>query len=253
MEVALETGSSECSGAVADDDGQLWRGYKLATVRTRLEEAGSLTPVEVGPIQTHDHKRCGRLLARRPVRRGSDRLLMDRRLLDGATITPLKRQQAVDVIVPLRHDMLSYQEAVLAEVARRWPAHPTRPDQQIAGVRGVEPVWDECHVTLNACVIRVYNQKQQALDDIVLVTTDLSLSAVWIVKHDEQRPAREQDDEQLKRGGGRLNKLSSTRYRQIVCYLLTLVPATACTNSWPTPRPARAVPTSRGRPSPLSR
>lgn len=189
-----------------------------------LDTAGILTQVPVGPIQTHDHKLCGPLLARSPVLRAGDLLLMDRGLVDGATITQLKPARGVDVIVPLRSDRRSYQEAVkLAQRADRWDAHPTRPDQQIAFVRGVEPVWDECQVTLNAGVIRFYNQKKQALDDIVLVTTDRSLNARWIVKHYQARPEVEPDYEQLKSGGWWLKKLSSTRYSQSVFYRLTVV------------------------------
>jgi hypothetical protein len=56
-----------------------------------------------------------------------------------------------------------------------------------------------------------------------LAPTDLRLSAEWIVKHYEQRPEVEQDYEQLKSGGWFLKKLSSTRYSQIVFYLLTVV------------------------------
>jgi hypothetical protein len=224
VEVALETGTYECSGVVADEKGGLWRGYKLATVRTMLDTAGILTQALVGPIQMHDHKLCGPLLECSPVLRAGDLLLMDRGLLDGATITGLKGQSQVDVIVPLRSDMVSYQEAArMAQRAGRWDAHPSRPEQQIAFVRGVEHVWDECHVTLNACVIRFYNKRKQALDYIVLVTTDSNLSARWIVKHYEERPEVEQDYEQLKSGGWLLKKLSSTRYSQIVFYLLTVV------------------------------
>jgi hypothetical protein len=224
IEVALETGTYECSGVVADDEGRLWRGYKLATLRTLLDTAGLITQVQVGPIQMHDHTLCRPLLSDSPVLRAGDMLLMDRGLLDGATLTQLKRTRTVDVIIPLRSDMLSYQEAVkLATRAKKWDPHPTRPDQQIAFVRGVEHVWDECQVTLNACVIRFFNKKQQALDYIVLVTTDLRLTARWIVKHYEERPEVEQDYEQLKSGGWLLNKLSSTRYSQIVFYLLTVV------------------------------
>ena len=76
---------------------------------------------------------------------------------------------------------------------------------------------------LNACVIRFFNEKKQALDYIVLVTTDVRLNAKWIVKHYEQRPEIQQDYEQLKSGGWQLQKLSSTRYSQIVFYLLTVL------------------------------
>jgi hypothetical protein len=71
--------------------------------------------------------------------------------------------------------------------------------------------------------IRFFNEQKKALDYIVLVTTDLSLNAKWIVRHYEQRPEIEQDYEQLKSGGRLLQKLSSTRSSQIVFYLLTVV------------------------------
>jgi len=50
------------------------------------------------------------------------------------------------------------------------------------------------------------------------VTTDLELSASWIVRHYEERPEIEQDYEQMKSGGWQLQKLSSTRYSEIVFY-----------------------------------
>ena len=223
--VELERGTYECSGVVKDDDdGQLKRGYKLGTLRTLLETAGIITQVAVGQIQTHDCKLCEPMLKSCTVLRAGDLLLEDRGFLDGEMITYLKRERGVDVIVPLRHGMLSYEEAVkLATMAKQWQPHPTRPEQQIAFVHGVEHVWDECEVPLNACVIRFFNEKKKALDYIVLVTTDLSLNAKWIVKHYQQRPEVEQDYEQLKSGGWLLAKLSSTRYSQIVFYLLTVV------------------------------
>jgi Transposase DDE domain len=193
-------------------------------VRTLLDTAGLITQATVGQIQTHDTKLCESMLKSCTVFREGDLLLEDRGFLDGGTITYLKRDQGVDVIVPLRHGMLAYEEAVkLAQMANQWSPHPTRKEQQIAFVRGVEHVWDECEVPLNACVIRFFNEKKQALDYIVLVTTDLSLSAKWIVKHYQQRPEIEQDYEQLKSGGWQLQKLSSTRYSQVVFYLLTVL------------------------------
>ena len=175
-------------------------------------------------MQMHDCKLCEPMLKSRTVFRAGDLLLEDRGLLDGAMITYLKRERGVEVIVPLRHGMLSYEEAVkLAQMAGQWQPHPTRENQQLAFVRGVEHVWDECEMPLNACVIRFFNKKKKALDYLVLVATDLSLNAKWIVKHYQQRLEIEQDYEQLKSGGWLLQKLSSTRYSQIVFYLLTVV------------------------------
>ena len=55
------------------------------------------------------------------------------------------------------------------------------------------------------------------------MTTDLKLSAPWIVRHYEERPEIEQDYQQMKSGGWQLKKLSSTRYSEIVFYVLTVV------------------------------
>jgi hypothetical protein len=132
--------------------------------------------------------------------------------IDGATVSDVKRTRRVDVILPLKANMRATQEAIaLAELADQWQAHPTRAEQPIALVRGVEHMWTECEVPLNACVIRFWNKKKKWTDPIVLVTTDLKLTAPWIIRHDEERPEIEQDYEQMKSGGWQLKQLSSTR------------------------------------------
>ena len=224
LEVPLETGTYECSGVVKNDDGTYARGYKLATLRTLLDSAGLLSQVALAAIQVHDVALCRPLLEKAPVLRAGDLLLEDRGFIDGATVSHLKCQRRVDVILPLKTNMLATQEAVqLADVANQWEAHPSRADQTIAFVRGVEHMWAECEVPLNACVIRFWNKKKKRTDHIVLVTTDLKLSASWMVRHYEERPEIEQDYEQMKSGGWQLNKLSSTRYSEIVFYVLTVV------------------------------
>jgi len=224
VEVALETGTYECSGVVKNEDGTLSRGYKLATLRTLLDSAGLLTQVALSAIQVHDVAMCRPLLEKAPVLRAGALLLEDRGFLDGATLSSLKRQRQVDVIMPLKANRLATQEAIqLAEMANEWQAHPSRTAQSIALVRGVEHMWTECEVPLNACVIRFWNKKKKRTDHIVLVTTDQELSAPWIVRHYEERPEIEQDYEQMKSGGWQLQKLSSTRYSEMVFYVLTVV------------------------------
>ena len=224
VEVPIETGTYECSGVVKNQDGTLSRGYKLATLRTLLDSAGLLTQVAMSAIQGHDMALCRPLLAEAPVLRAGDLLLEDRGFLDGATLSALKHKRQVDVILPLKANMLATQEAIhLAAMADKWQAHPTRADQTIALVRGVAHRWTECAVPLNACVIRFWNKKKKCTDHLVLITTDLKLNAPWIVRHDEERPEIEQDYEQMKSGGWQLQKLSSTRYSEIVLYVLTVV------------------------------
>src|SRR6266481_5959867 len=224
VEVPLETGTYECSGVVKNDDGTRSRGDKLATLRTLLDHAGLITQLGLCPMQVHDLPSCRLLFETAPVLRKGDLLLEDRGFLDGATITLLKQQRHVDVIVPLKATMLSYKEAVqLAVLQDAWHPHPSRAHQHIAFVKGVAHVWDACHVPLNACVIRYWNRKKNVLDYMVLVTTDQRLTGPWIVRHYEERPEIEQDYEQMKSGGWQLKKLSSTRYSEIVFYVLTVV------------------------------
>jgi hypothetical protein len=217
VEVPLETGTYECSGVVKNDDGSRSRGYKLATLRTLLAQAGVLTQVGLCPIQVHDLPLCRLFFETASVLRQGDLLLEDRGFVDGETITLLKQQRHVDVIVPLKSTMVSYTEAVqLAELQDAWQPHPTRAHQHIAFVQGIEHLWEACQVPLNAGVIRYWNRKKNAVDHLVLVTTDQRLKGVWIVRHYEERPEIEHDDEQMKSGGWPLKKLSSTRYSEIV-------------------------------------
>jgi hypothetical protein len=50
----------------------------------------------------------------------------------------------------------------------------------------------------------------------------LSLSAEWLVRHYEERPEIEQDYQQLKGEGWKLQKLTTTRYSEIVFYVLSV-------------------------------
>jgi hypothetical protein len=209
---------------VKNDDGSRSRGYKVATLRTLLDHAGLMTPVGLAPIQVHDLPLCRLFFETAPVLRAGDLVLEDRGFVDGETLTFLKRQRHIDVIVPLKSTMLSYAEAVQrAELQGAWQPPPSRDQQHIAFVHGVEHLWAACHVPLKACVIRYWNQKKKALDHIVLVTTDQRLPGPWIVRHYEERPEIEQDYEQMKSGGWQLKRLSSTRYSESVFYLLTVL------------------------------
>ena len=111
----------------------------------------------------------------------------------------------------------------LAVLQDAWHAHPSRAHQHIAFVKGVAHVWDACHVPLNAWVIRYGNRKKNVLDSLVLVTTDQRLTGPWIVRHYEERPEIEHDDEQRKSGGWQLKKRRATRDSEIVFSMATVV------------------------------
>ena len=94
------------------------------------------TQVALAAIQVHDVALCRPLLEKAPVLRAGDLLLEDRGFIDGATVSHVKRKRRVDVIMPLKANMLATQEAIqLAEMADTWESHPSRDDQRIALVR----------------------------------------------------------------------------------------------------------------------
>jgi len=224
VEVPLETGTYECSGVVKNDDGSRSRGDQLATLRTLLDHAGLITQGGLCPIQVHDLPLCRLFFETAPVLRQGDLVLADRGCVDGETLTLLQQQRHVDVIVPLKANMLSSHEAVqLATLQAAWQPHPSRDHQHMAFVKGVEHLWAACKVPLNACVMRYRNRKKNAMDHIVFVTTDQQLTGPWIVRHYEERPEIEHDYEPMKSGGWQLQKLSATRYSEIVFYILTVV------------------------------
>jgi hypothetical protein len=224
VEGPLETGPYECSGVVNNAEGPYARGYKRATLRPLLASAGLLTQVALAAIQGHDVTWCRPLLEQAPVLRPGDVLLEERGCIAGATLSALQRTRQVDGLMPLKANRLATQEAIqLAGRADKWAVHPSRAEQPIAWGRGVEQLWLECHVPLNAGVMRFWKKKKQRTDHIVLVTTDQELSASWIVRHDEARPEIAQDDEQRKSGGWQLQKRSATRDSEIVLYVLTVV------------------------------
>jgi len=155
VEVPLETGTYECSGVVKNDDGSRSRGDQLATLRTLLDHAGLITQGGLCPIQVHDLPLCRLFFETAPVLRQGDLVLADRGCVDGETLTLLQQQRHVDVIVPLKANMLSSHEAVqLATLQDAWQPHPSRDHQHMAFVKGVEHLWAACQVPLNAGVIR---------------------------------------------------------------------------------------------------
>jgi hypothetical protein len=194
VEVPLATGTSEGRGVVKNDDGTYARGYKLAPFRTLLDSAGLLSQGAMSAIQGHAVALCRPLLERAPGLRAGDLLLEERGFIDGAPLSPLKRERRVEVIMPLKAHMLATQEAIQrAEMAAQWEAHPSRAHQRMALVCGVEHRWRECEGPLKACVMQVWNKKKKRTDHIVLVTTDRKLNASWLVRHYEERPEMEQD------------------------------------------------------------
>ena len=123
VEVALETGTYECSGVVKNDDGTRSRGYEAGHVADPARQRWS---ADAGGDVGDPSARYGLVPSLAgggaSVARG-DLLLEDRGFLDGATLSHVKRQRQVDVIIPLKANMLATQEAMqLAQMADKWQA-----------------------------------------------------------------------------------------------------------------------------------
>src|SRR4029453_9269577 len=130
---------------------------------------------------------------------------------------PRRRDCAAEI-----DDALVSRSGAVSRLARCLAATPlTRPSTHCLCPRCGAPL-GAVSGALKACVIRYWNRKKKALDYIVLVTTDQRLNGAWIVRHYEERPEIEQDYEQMKSGGWQLQKLSSTRYSEIVFYITTV-------------------------------
>ena len=97
--------------------------------------------------------------------RPGDLLLEDRGFLDGQR-SRRERTRKVDVIIPLKPTCWRRRRPSPRRDGGQVGAHPSRAEQRIAWVRGVEHMWPECHVPLNACVIRFWIRRKRT-DHIV--------------------------------------------------------------------------------------
>jgi hypothetical protein len=94
------------------------RGYKLGSLRSLLDDGGIITSIAfgAGAIQVHDLTLCKELLMTSPHLKPGDMVIEDRGFLDGDTLTQLKKKRKVDVTIPLRSDMLAYEDSLVIRV-----------------------------------------------------------------------------------------------------------------------------------------
>lgn len=224
--VPLSNDRYEASEVIQEDGKAPQRGYKLGLLSSLIDTGRLLVGVAFAGL------RCGDLPLTRALVQGEqcpllagDSLREDRGLLDGAEITVLKRDLGVDVIVPLKHDMLSFRLALAQAEARshRWEAHPTRKKQEIQKIRGIEVVWEECDVPLQGCVVREWDAAKQAYEYWVFATTDCQRSARGIILDYEARSECEEDHRQIKGPDWELDEFASTRLVEIVYHVLIVL------------------------------
>jgi hypothetical protein len=240
LEVNIENQNYEGSGIVKekkkDSKGKvvekLKRGYKLGSLRSLLDDGGIITGIAFGAIQVHDLTLCKELLMKTPHLKPGDIIIEDRGFLDGNTITKLKKVRNVDVIIPLRSDMLAYEDSLVTAYhpeSGNWENHPSRENQEIKRIEYVDYMWNECSVPLVGCVVRELKAGKSCgvgrgdYEHWVFVTTRLILSGKQIIQTYELRPEIEEDHRQWKSGPWDMSKFTSTSIVQIVYHVINVL------------------------------
>jgi len=200
LEVELINENYEESSVVAYD-GKTRRGYKLSTLRGITGDSGVIEDIRFGTMKDNDLELSREMILNSPMLKSGDSLINDRGFLSRDVLNELKTHREVDVYVPLRKNMIAYQDAVsIAVAAKVWKAHPNkrRKSQKIAFVPDTGRMWEsetpEEDVPLNACV--VWDTKED--EYFVFVTTDTTKTAKQIIQMYEIRPEIEEDYRQLK-------------------------------------------------------
>jgi len=160
-------------------------------LRSLLDDGGIITAIAFGAIQVHDLTLCKDLLLSITYLKPGDMVIVDRGLLDGETISRLKKKRKVDIILPLRSVMKAYECAVMSAYDANsdpWEKHPTRENQEIKKVVHVEWMWDKCDVVMHGCVVRELKEGRDGsggredYEHWVFPTTRLHLTAKQMVQ-----------------------------------------------------------------------
>jgi Transposase DDE domain len=239
LEVTYENEHYEGSGIVrrkkkvkGKEVDELKRGYKLGSLRTLLDDGGIITAIAFGAINVHDLELCRDLIMTTPILKHGDTLLMDMAFIDSGTISRLKKERGVDVVIPLRSDMLAYEDSLVSAYypnSGPWYKHPTREGQEIKHIENVEWMWKGCDVQLNGCVVRQLkegkngNGGKEDYEYNVFVSTDLDLKGKWILKTYDLRSEIEEDHRQWKDGLWEMTEFTSTDITQIVYHVICVL------------------------------
>lgn len=227
--VNLESPRYEGSEVTKDDDGHVYRGYKLALLSSLIDEGRVIVHVNWDGARAADLTVARPLLASSVPLGAGETLLHDRGLNDGAMISCLKRDLGVDVVLGLKKDYLSFRYAVGRAAARpawRWEPHPSRTGQEITLVKeiGAGNLWEELTVPINGCVVRERDETQpDGYKYWVFGATNLALTARGIIRSYEARAECEEDHRQIKGPQWELDEFTSTKQVEILFHVLMVL------------------------------
>lgn len=223
--VNLDNENYENSSIGKDRKGCAMRGYKLSSLRGLYNDTGIIEEIKFGTVSMHDFTLSENMIKTTNCFNNGDILINDRGFLSRELINYLKTEKGVDTYVPLRNNMIAYNEAVcIVKNEGIWDSHPNknRTNQKIAFVPNLTG-WDSDNISndvpINACVV------WDIVDDVymVFVTTNMLASAKEIISTYEIRPEIEEDFRQLK-DFWKLEDFKTTKYNiiafHIICVLL---------------------------------
>jgi hypothetical protein len=201
-------------------------------LRSLLDDGGVITAIAFGAMNVHDLTLCKDLLMTTAHLKPGDMLIEDCGFLDGKTISSLKKNRKVDVILPLRSDMRAHSDSLITAYdpfSAPWEDHPTRERQQIKKVERVDWMWDECSVPMNGCVVRELKEGKDGSggkDDYehwVFATTRVALAGKRMIQTYQLRPEIEEDHRQWKHGLWDIDKFTSTNLVQILYHVICVL------------------------------
>jgi hypothetical protein len=201
IDVCLNNTRYEDSTVVHDAEGAR-RGYKLATLRGIVGDGGVIEEIRMGTMSEHDLSLSQDMLRHSPQLKPGDVLINDRGFISRDIMNELKRVRQVDTYVPLKKNMVAYDEAlrIVKLPKTTWYNHPNkkRPTQKIAFASDLGTMWrsdtPEHDVPLNGCVVHDLKDDEY----YVFITTDTAKTARQIILAYEMRPEIEEDYRQLK-------------------------------------------------------
>lgn len=222
--VNLNNDNYEKSSISVDRKGNAMRGYKLASLRGIYNDTGIIEEIRFGTASMHDLTLSEEMIRTSNCFNYGDILIIDRGFLSRDLINYLKTEKGVDTYVPLRKDMIAFQDAVgIAKNDNNWKPHPNkrRTSQKIAFVSNITG-WDSDNISndvpVNACVVWDVDSDIH----IVFATTNTKASAKDIVCTYEIRTEIEEDFRQLK-DFWRLENFKTTKYNIIAFHIICVL------------------------------
>jgi len=221
--VNFDNENYENSSIATDRKGNKMRGYKLSSLRGIYKDTGIIEEIRFGTASTHDLSLSEEMLKTSKCLKHGDILINDRGFLSRELINFLKSKKGVDTYVPLRHNMVAFEEAVsIAKQQNNWRPHPSRKNQLITTVSNLGMCWESENKNLDVPISTCVSWDKETDTYFVFATTNTKATASEIIKIYELRTEIEEDFRQLK-DFWKLEDFKSTKYNVISFHIICVL------------------------------